>query len=111
MRFVSARHRVHPLSLRKARLRVSDTAQLHDLPGVPVWPVSAPGRAIHLLPVGELFGQGYSGTSVVVCGEPVTSGPDSEEDLSYCPDCASEVLRWCAQPGAGESEHSGGPRR
>jgi hypothetical protein len=111
MRFVSARRRVHPLSLREARLRVSEIAPLHDLPGVPVWPVSALGRASHLLPAGELFRPGYSGTSVAVCGEPVTSGPDSEEDPNYCPDCVSEVLRWCAQSRAGESDHSGGPRR
>lgn len=111
MRFVSTRSRVHPLSLRKVRRRVSETAQFHDLPGAPVWPVSTLGRAIHLLPASELSRQGYSGTSVAVCGEPVTSGPDNEEDPSYCPDSMSEVLRWCAQPGAGEPEHSEGPHR
>jgi hypothetical protein len=111
MRFVSARRRVHPLSLREARLRVSEIAQLHGLPRVPVSPVSALGRASHLLAAGELFRQGYLGTSVAVYGEPVTSGPDSEDDPSYCPDCVREVLRWCAQSGAGESGHSGGPRR
>jgi hypothetical protein len=35
MRFVSARRRVHPLSLREARLRVSEIAQLHGLLRVP----------------------------------------------------------------------------
>jgi hypothetical protein len=65
-------------------------------------PESALGRTVHLLPAGEVFRQGYPATSVAVCGEPVTSGADSEEDPSYCPDCVREALRWCAQLGAGE---------
>jgi hypothetical protein len=32
----------------------------------------------------------------------VTSGPDSEEDPSYCPECVHEALPWCAQPMAGD---------
>ena len=77
----------------------------------PELPESALGRTVHLFPAGELFRQDYSGTFVAVCGEPVTSGPDSQENPSYCPDCVREALRWCAQPGADESEHSGSPRR
>lgn len=72
---------------------------------------SALGRAVHLLSAGEVFRQGYLSTSVAVCGEPVTSAADSEEDPSYCPDCVREALRWCAQPGAGECGHLGGPRQ
>jgi hypothetical protein len=43
--------------------------------------------AVHLLPAGELFQQGYPSTPVAVCGEPVTSEPDYGEELSYCPEC------------------------
>ncbi|MGH3823349.1 MAG: hypothetical protein ACRDRA_11055 [Pseudonocardiaceae bacterium] len=66
------------------------------------------GRAVHLLPAGEVSRQGCPSTSVAVCGEPVTSGSDSEDDPSYCPDCVREALRWCAQPGAGACGHPGG---
>jgi hypothetical protein len=45
------------------------------------WPVSAArGRAVHLLPAGEFFGHGYPSTPVAVCGEPLISGPDDEDD-------------------------------
>jgi hypothetical protein len=58
------------------------------------------GRAVHLLPTGELFEQGYPNTSVAVCGEPVTSGPDGDEvNLSYCSQCVGAALRWIARPG------------
>jgi hypothetical protein len=60
-------------------------------------PVSA--RAVHLLPAGEVFTQGYPNTPVAVCGEPVTSGPDSDEEPRYCPECVSAALRRCAQRG------------
>jgi hypothetical protein len=61
-------------------------------------------RAVHLLPAGELFEQGYPNIPVAICGEPVTSGPDSSEgDPSYCPDCycpdcVSTALRWNTRP-------------
>jgi hypothetical protein len=42
---------------------------------------------VHLLFAGETFQQGYPCTSVAVCGELVTSGPDGEEDHHYCPEC------------------------
>lgn len=68
------------------------------------------GRAVHLLPAGEVFRQGYPNTFVTVCGEPVMNAPDSEEeDPSFCPKCVRVALRWCAQPGAGECGHLGGP--
>lgn len=57
---------------------------------------------MHLLPAGELFRQGYPSTSVAVCGELVTSKPDSEENPAYCPECVRAAIRWCAQPGAGD---------
>lgn len=45
-------------------------------------------------------------------GDLVTSGPVSEEDPRYCPECVPAALRWCAQPPAGEcGHHPGGPRR
>lgn len=53
------------------------------------------GLGVHLLPAGKVFRQGYPSTSVAVCGALVTSGPDSEEDPSYCPECVPEALRWC----------------
>lgn len=58
------------------------------------------GRAVHLLPAGEVF-RGWS-TSVAVCGELVTSEPDGDEDSRYCAECVHEALRWCAEPGAGD---------
>ncbi|MGH3824146.1 MAG: hypothetical protein ACRDRA_15150 [Pseudonocardiaceae bacterium] len=71
-----------------------------------------PGRAVHLLTAGEAFRQGYPSTSVAVCGELVTSGPDGENDPRYCPECVRAALRWCAEPGAGEcGHHPGGSRR
>lgn len=60
--------------------------------------MSALGRAVHLLPAGELFEQGYPSTPVAVCGEPVTSAPEGEDEPGYCPDCVREAVRWCAQP-------------
>jgi hypothetical protein len=58
------------------------------------------GRAVHLLPAGELFEQGYPNTSVAVCGEPVTSRPDGDEvDPSYCPEWVRAALRRIARPG------------
>ncbi len=60
--------------------------------------MSALGRAVHLLPAGELFRQGYPSTSVAVCGELVTNGPDGDEDPHYCPRCVRAALRWCATP-------------
>jgi hypothetical protein len=54
---------------------------------------------VHLLAVGELFRQGYGGsTPVAVCGELVTSGTGEEDEPRYCPDCVREAIRWCAQP-------------
>lgn len=59
------------------------------------------GRAVHLLPAGEAFLQGYPSTSVAVCGEPVTGGPDGDEvDLRYCADCSRAVMQRTARPGA-----------
>lgn len=62
------------------------------------------GRAVHLLPAGELFSQGYPSTSVAVCGEPVTSEPDGEDDPLSCPECVRTAIRWCAEPGDGEGD-------
>jgi hypothetical protein len=53
-------------------------------------------RAVHLLSAEELFQQGYGSTPVAVCGEPVTSAPDSEDDPRYCPDCVRAAIRWSA---------------
>ena len=76
------------------------------LPGVPV---SALGRAVHLLAAGEVFWRGYPSTSVAVCGALVSSGAGSSaEDPRYCPECVRAALRWCAQSGAAEC---GSPRR
>lgn len=61
-----------------------------------------PGQAVHLLAAGEVFRQGCGGALVAVCGEAVTSGPDGEEDPSYCPDCVRAAIRWCAQPETGD---------
>lgn len=61
------------------------------------------GRAVHLLPAGELFRHGYGSTPVAVCGELVTSGADGQEDSGYCPDCVRAAIRWSAQPWAGEN--------
>lgn len=74
-------------------------------------PASTLGRTVHLLPAGEVFRQGYPTTSVAVCGEPMTSAADSEEDPGYCPECVAEALRRCAQPGADECGYPGGARR
>lgn len=68
--------------------------------------MSALDRAVHLLPAGEVFRQGYGSTSVAVCGELVTRETDTENDPHYCPECVRAALRWCAQPVAGE----GAPR-
>ena len=59
-------------------------------------------RAVHLLPAGEAFRQGYPSTSVAVCGEPVTSAPESEMDPPYCLAYVRAAIRWCAQPGAAD---------
>lgn len=64
--------------------------------------VSALGGAVHLLPAGEVFWQGYPSTPVAVCGEPVTGEPDGEEDHHYCPECVRVAIWWCAQPVAGD---------
>lgn len=53
--------------------------------------MSAP-RSVHLLPAGELFGQGYLGTSVAVCGEPVDSGPVGENDPRYYLECVRATV-------------------
>ncbi|MGH3670897.1 MAG: hypothetical protein ACRDSH_09700 [Pseudonocardiaceae bacterium] len=52
--------------------------------------------SVHLLPAGEAFQQRgcYPNTPVAVCGEPVNSGPDSEEDPRFCPACVRAVIRW-----------------
>jgi hypothetical protein len=54
---------------------------------------------VHLLAVGEVFLSGYHGGALVaVCGEPVSSGPDSGEvDPRYCVECVREAIRWSAQ--------------
>lgn len=65
-------------------------------------PVNALGRAVHLLAAGEMFWQGYPCTPVAVCGEPVTNGPDSEEEPTYCPECVRAAVQWCAQPMASD---------
>lgn len=55
--------------------------------------------AVHLLPAGEVFGQGCESSALVAaCGELVTSGPGGEEDPHYCAECVREALRWCVQP-------------
>jgi hypothetical protein len=52
-------------------------------------------RAVHLLPAGELFEQGYPRTRVAVCGQPVTTAPqDGGEDPGYCAECICAALRW-----------------
>lgn len=61
-------------------------------------PVSAPGWAVHVLPAGELFERGYPSTLVAVCGEPVISGPDGDENPGYCR-CVRAAQRWCASAG------------
>jgi hypothetical protein len=55
-------------------------------------------RSVHLLSAGEVFREGYPTTSVAVCGEPVTSGLDSDEDPRYCPQCVRAAQQWCAPP-------------
>jgi hypothetical protein len=54
----------------------------------------ARGQGIHLLPVGEVFRQGYGGsTFLAVCGEPVLSKPNGDDvNLTYCLDCVRAVL-------------------
>jgi hypothetical protein len=52
--------------------------------------------ATHLLPAGEHVQRGYLSTPVAVCGEPVTSSPDTGDDPHHCGDCVREALRWCA---------------
>jgi hypothetical protein len=55
--------------------------------------VSTQERGVHLLPAGEPFRQGYPNTSVAVCGEPVTSGPNGDDvNPGYCPDCVRAAL-------------------
>jgi hypothetical protein len=51
-------------------------------------------RGVHLLPVGEVFRQGYGGsTFLAVCGEPVISKPNGDDvNLSYCLDCLRVAL-------------------
>jgi hypothetical protein len=62
--------------------------------------VSGPDWGVHLLPAGELFGQGYPNTSVAVCGALVISGSDGDEvGPSYCPECVSVALWWIARLG------------
>ena len=66
-----------------------------------------PRTTVHLLPLGELFRQGYgASTSVAVCGELVTSVASSDEDPRYCPDCVREAIRWNAQPVAARGDAS-----
>jgi hypothetical protein len=58
-----------------------------------------PRTTVHLPPGGELFRQGYGGsTSVAVCGELVIKGTSSDEDPRYRPDCVREAIRWNSQP-------------
>jgi hypothetical protein len=65
------------------------------------------GSAVHLLAAGELFRQGYGGsTPVGVCGELVSGGAGDAEDPRYCPDCVREAIRWCAQPVAARGDAS-----
>ncbi|MGH3693902.1 MAG: hypothetical protein ACRDRX_07925 [Pseudonocardiaceae bacterium] len=72
--------------------------------------MSVLGRAVHLLPAGELFRQGCGSTSVAVCGELVIGAPENEMDPPYCPECVRAAIRWCAQPGAAELADIPGPR-
>jgi hypothetical protein len=69
--------------------------------------------AVHLLPAGELFEQGYPDTSMAVCGEPVDSKPTGENDPRYCPECVRATIRCSAQPPgtAGGCGHLGGSGR
>lgn len=64
-------------------------------------PVTALGRAVHLLAAGEMFRRGYPCTPVAVCGEPLTSEPECEDDPIYCPDCVRAAIQGCARPVGG----------
>jgi hypothetical protein len=70
------------------------------VPGVRVGSelVTALARAVHLLAAGEMVRRGYPCTPVAVCGEPVTSGPEGEDDPNYCPDCVRAAIQGCARP-------------
>jgi hypothetical protein len=58
--------------------------------------VSADARAVHLLCAGEAFRQRFPSTLVALCGEPVASEPDIEDDHRYCADCVSAAIQ-CGQ--------------
>lgn len=79
---------------RAARESAGSGPGLPTVPGREWWPVSALGRAVHLLPAGEVFRQGYGSTSVALCGELVTSGPDGQKELAN--DLPQDV---CGAPG------------
>jgi hypothetical protein len=49
-----------------------------------------------------MFRRGYPCTPVAVCGEPLTSGSDSEDDPNYCPDCVRAAIQGCARPVGGD---------
>jgi hypothetical protein len=51
--------------------------------------------AVHLVPAGELFRQGF-GPAVAVRGELITSGAGGEDDPRYCFDCVASATRWNA---------------
>ncbi len=70
-------------------------------------------RAVHLLPAGEAFWQGYGSASVAICGDLVTGrepGDEDDPDPHYCPECVEAAIWWCARlvgaeiPGAGADD-------
>lgn len=69
--------------------------------------MNALGRVVHLLPASELVWQGYPSTPIAICGERVTSSPeteeeDAEEQPRYCRDCVRAAVQWSDWPGPGE---------
>jgi hypothetical protein len=55
------------------------------------------GRSVHLLAADQAFQRGLrADTFAAVCGEVLTSAPDSGEDPVYCPQCVHAAIRWCA---------------
>ena len=50
---------------------------------------------VHLVPAGDVFRDRYPNTPSAVCGEPVTSRPEGdEENPGYCGDCVTSAMVW-----------------
>jgi hypothetical protein len=68
------------------------------------------GRSVHLLAADQAFQRGLrANTFAAVCGEVLTSAPDSGEDPVYCPQCVHAAIRWCAL-GMPTGDERGGAR-